>query len=122
MKVLVCGSRHWTKRAPIERELAKLLPGGIVVHGDHWEGADRIADTIARQMGLEVRNYPAIWALYGRAAGPRRNSDMLRKEHIPSEPIELCLAFAEDFARAPGTSDMRRKAVAAGIRVESFWS
>jgi hypothetical protein len=47
---------------------------------------------------------------------------MLLKEHLPKEPIGLCLAFAEDFSVAYGTSDMRRKALAAGIRVESFSS
>jgi YspA, cpYpsA-related SLOG family len=120
MKVLVCGSRRWTKRAPIERELLKILPDGIVVHGAHWEGADDMADTVAMGLGLEVRRYPALWILYGPSAGPRRNAEMLRKEHVAAEPIGLCLAFAEDFSKAFGTSDMRRKAIAAGIRVESF--
>lgn len=123
MKVLVCGSRHWTKRAPIERALSRLAPGGIVVHGAHWEGADAIADVVARELFLVVRRYPAEWSRYGRSAGPRRNSQMLLLEHLPpKDPIDLCLAFAEDFSVAFGTSDMRRKAETAGIRVESFSS
>ena len=122
LKVLVCGSRLWTNRTPIERELRKLGPGVIVVHGAHWEGADAIADVVAQELGLIVRRYPANWRGYGRAAGPKRNAEMIAKEHLPAEPINLCLAFAENFSGAHGTSDMRRKAVAAGIRVESFES
>ena len=122
MKILVCGSRLWTLRAPIERQLRRLAPGDIVVYGHHWEGANAIADIIAVELGLVVRRYPANWKKFGRAAGPKRNQEMIDKEHLPKEPIEACLAFAENFAAAHGTSDMRRRAFAAGIRVESFES
>jgi hypothetical protein len=129
VKVLVCGSRLWTKREPIERELLRIgrgestrLQAPIVVHGAHWEGADHLADQIANAFGYEVRRYPANWTLYGPSAGPRRNAQMILKEHVPSQPIDLCLAFADDFKVARGTDDMRRKATAAGIRVESFSS
>jgi hypothetical protein len=36
MKILVCGSRHWTKYTSIERALSRLAPGDIVVHGAHF--------------------------------------------------------------------------------------
>lgn len=120
MKILVCGSRHWIHRLPIEWQLRRLAPGDIVVHGHHWEGADAITDTIAVELGLVVRRYQANWKKFGRVAGPKRNQEMIDKEHLPKEPIEVCLAFAENFAAAHGTSDMRRRAMVAGIRVESF--
>lgn len=104
------------------RELRKLPAGSVIIHGAHWQGADHIADEVARELGFEVRLYPAKWASWGRAAGPRRNSEMLVLEHLPGDPIEVCLAFAEDFTQAAGTKDMQRKARAAGIRVESFSS
>ena len=123
VKILVCGSRHWTKRAPIEAQLRRLAPGDVVVHGAHWQGADAIADVVARELGLVVRRYPAEWSKYGRSAGPRRNAQMLKEEHHPpKDPIECYLAFAEDFSVAFGTSDMRRKCEAAGIHGESFSS
>ena len=125
MKILVCGSRLWTKRLPIERELARFGVGRsdvIVVHGAHWEGADDIADKVANAFGFTVRRYPANWTLYGARGGPIRNTEMIVKQHLPAEPIDKCLAFAEDFSRAHGTSDMRNKARAAGILVESFSS
>ena len=51
MKVLVCGSRKWLEQKPIERELRKLPPGTIVVHG-----ACRGADNIAGYVGLCPKN------------------------------------------------------------------
>jgi hypothetical protein len=119
MKVLVCGSRNWFDRGPIERELRKLPPGTIIVHGAA-PGADSLADSVARCLGFEVRVYPAEWATHGRAAGPIRNSEMLTKEHRSDEPIDLVLAFAKDFSLARGTSDMMRKAREAGVHVEPF--
>lgn len=121
MKVLVCGSRKWRDWTPIERELRELPPGTIIVHGDA-PGADNIADKIARALGFEVRPYPADWDAHPRAAGPIRNSRMLKEEHLPDEPIDLVLAFAKDFSRSasPGTNDMMDKARAARIFVDSF--
>ena len=122
MKILVCGSRVWTNRAAIERELRKLGSGLVVVHGAHWQGADAMVDVVVHDLGLQVRRYPANWKKFGRAAGPKRNQEMIDKEHLPAEPIDVCLAFAENFSAAHGTSDMRRRAITAGIRVESFES
>ena len=111
MKILVCGSRHWTKRAPIEAQLRRLAPGDIVVHGAHWQGADTIADVVARELWARGSTLPC------------RNAQILKEEHHPpKDPIEWYLAFAEDFSVAFGTSDMRRKCEAAGIHGESFSS
>jgi hypothetical protein len=119
VKVLVCGARDWVERGPIERELRKLPPGTIVVHGAA-RGADTIAGEVARELGFEVRPYPADWETYPKAAGPIRNSEMLKKEHLPGEPIDKVLAFSKDFSRSIGTSDMMRKSRAKGIPVEAF--
>lgn len=117
MKVLVCGSRDWFDWGPIERELAKLPPGTIIVHGGA-RGADTIAGEVARRLGFEVRRYPADWDRFGKGAGPIRNAQMLREEHRPSEPIDMVLAFSKNFAASRGTADMVRKAEAARIFVD----
>jgi hypothetical protein len=121
MKVLVCGSRKWTERDPIERELRKLPGGTIIIHGAA-PGADTIADLVARELGFEVHPYPADWKRNGKAAGPIRNAYMLKCEHVVDDPINLVLAFAKDFSpsRAPGTADMMKKSRAKCISVEPF--
>jgi len=52
MKVLVTGSRDWEDAKAIERELAKLPPGTIIVHGHCPTGADAMADKIAMKLGF----------------------------------------------------------------------
>ena len=124
MKVLVCGSREWKNRDAIWRELKKLPEGTIIVHGAA-RGADRMAGEIARLLGFEVRQYPADWDNDGRkAAGPIRNSRMLKEEHPDKEGVYIdhALAFAVDFSlkASPGTNDMMGKSRRAGIPVECF--
>jgi len=108
VKVLVCGSRRWLDQGAIERELRKLPPGTVVIHGAA-AGADNIAGYVAKDiLGFEVRAYPADWAKYRRGAGPVRNRQMLREEHpdADGEHIDKVLAFHEDPELGKGTRDM----------------
>lgn len=52
MRVLVCGSRHWTDPAPIRAVLAALPADTVVVHGAA-PGADTLAATLAKARGLD---------------------------------------------------------------------
>ncbi len=113
MKLLVTGSRDWSDYELLRDVIAKSNCT-IVVHGDA-RGADALAKRAAIELGIEHRPYPAKWHVYGRSAGPKRNQEMLDKEHLPEEPIELCLAFP--LAQSIGTRDMMRRATAAGIQV-----
>lgn len=124
MKILVCGSRNWGNRKAIQRELAKLPQGTIIIHGACPTGADKMVDEEARKRGFEVRPYPADWDAYRdsanpKAAGPARNSQMIREEHPDKNgvPISFGLAFAEDLKRARGTTDLVTKAGKAGIKM-----
>jgi hypothetical protein len=116
VKVLVTGSRKWTNCDLIRAELkawAAIDPQLIVVHGA-CRGADAIAGSIAKELGLTVREYPGDWLRYGLAAGPIRNSELLKAEHTDCDvKIDLCLAFGD----GPGTRDMTRKAFSKGIRI-----
>ncbi len=53
MKILVTGSREWTKRDPIRRELSKYPAGTILVHGAA-DGADSIAGEIGKELGFII--------------------------------------------------------------------
>jgi methylmalonyl-CoA mutase cobalamin-binding subunit len=110
VKVLVCGDRRWTDAAAVERELKKFPPGTVVIHGGA-RGADTIAAQTAARLGFEVIAFPARWELYGRAAGPIRNSEMLAQDP------DLVIAFHADLAASRGTKDVVSKARRAGVRV-----
>lgn len=114
LRVLVCGSRTWTDETPIRRALALLAPGSVVIHGGA-QGADTIADRVARSLGLEVQVFPvssAEWRKMGPRAGPLRNARMLRE----GQP-DWVYAFS---LGTRGTRDMVAQAQAAGIPTTEF--
>lgn len=123
MKVLVCGSRRWLDQEPVERELRKLPPDTVIIHGAA-AGADNIAGFVAEILGFEVRAYPADWDRYKGGAGPIRNGQMMKREHpdADGEYIDKVLAFHEDPELGKGTRHMvalARRAMPP-IRVEVF--
>lgn len=109
--VLVCGSRHWLDVSVIRERLRKLPAGTLILHGGA-RGADQIAGTIARTLGLQVREFRADWARLGKRAGYVRNVEML-----DARP-DLVLAFQLDGSR--GTQHTIDAARERGIAVEVF--
>jgi hypothetical protein len=117
VKILVFGSRGWIWEGVIFRVLSKLPRDTILVNG-YAPGADRMADTIGRKMGLDVRSYPADWAL-GNSGGPIRNALMLTKEHPDQQGVGFDKGFGFSTGRQnKGTHDMAEKLWAARIRFE----
>jgi len=120
-RVLVCGGQNYENESFVWHVLDTLhneSPISLLIHGAcGWNadssmqrpmtGADAWADgwAIARQ--VPKQRCPASWTSLGRAAGPIRNTQMLR--HNP----DLVIAFPG----SRGTADMVRKARKAGIRV-----
>jgi len=111
LRVLVTGTREWTDPAPIERELSRLAPGSVVIHGNA-RGVDRLAGRVAEALGLGVIACPAEWGKYGKGAGLVRNRTML-EEYAP----DLVLAFHPALEQAKGTKHMVELALEAGVPV-----
>lgn len=112
MKVLVCGSRTWSDDAVIRRALSDLPRGSVVIHGGA-RGADLIAGTVARSLGLSVWEFPADWKNLGRSAGYRRNIEML------DERPDLVIAFWENGSK--GTEHTVREALRRGYAVDLYF-
>ncbi len=109
MRVIVCGSRHYTDRGRIEARLELIPQPFTLVHGGAT-GVDAIAAGWgAAQAGVTVEVHPADWSM-GRPAGPIRNAKMI------AYGADLVLAFPWRDSR--GTWDCVNKARAAGIPVE----
>lgn len=114
MRVVITGSRSWSDFSVVAEKLGELCQDDIVAHGACSSGADRIAHCLLRWRGIQEIQYPADWATHGRAAGPMRNSEML-KDFKP----DVVWAFMINGG-TPGTKDCVRKAEAMGIPVEIF--
>jgi SLOG family YspA-like protein len=111
-RVLVTGARDHPDRAWVWSMLDGLIivygPGRVVmVHGDHKTGVDVFTRMWATSRGVTQEPHPAAWGLFGRAAGPRRNGQMV------AAGADLCLALPTTGSR--GTWDCVHKACAAGI-------
>ena len=113
-RLLVTGSRTWHNIPAIERALAVILArhpeGVLLVHGACPCGADAIAAAYAaRTPGYQVEAHPADWRRYGRAAGHRRNAEMI------ALGADGCAAFIR--GGSPGSTSAVRLATTAGIPV-----
>jgi hypothetical protein len=122
-KLLVTGCRFWTAWKVIRASFRDLPKDTIIVHGA-CEGADELADNVAKSMGFTTRPYKALWTTFGKRAGPIRNSTMLSMEHNGHDgfPINDCFAYHDDLPNSKGTKDMVKKAYAANIRSTVFTS
>jgi hypothetical protein len=105
---LFTGSRDWRDWDVIEEQVALLPVTAVVIHGGQ-RGADTIAGTLAGKRGLHVAAVNWRPDLYGRAAGPRRNTALLA----------LCptVVYAYPLPQSSGTWDMVQRARRADVPV-----
>lgn len=75
-KVAIVGSRDFPNRPLVEAFVERLRPSTVVVSG-RGRGVDRWAEDAAKARGLATDIYPAEWDKYGKAAGFRRNKDIV---------------------------------------------
>lgn len=121
LSLLICGDRKWNKIEPIRREIKKLIKEYeilIVFEGD-CDGADKLGGEIAEdEFGLFVDSNPAKWDMYGKAAGPIRNGEMLHKLLTKVQTDKyLVLAFHPDLRKSKGTKNMVYISRNAGVEV-----
>lgn len=115
IRILVTGGRNYTDRTAVARALQHLADNYVfgakpaefvLVHGGAT-GADQLAADEAQRLGWRTEAHPADWDTYGKAAGPRRNTDMVR----------LGANYLVAFPGGHGTAHCRRIALTAGIPV-----
>lgn len=110
MKIIVCGGREYGDRARVFAVLDELhlaTPIAEIAQGGAT-GADALAAQWAKDRSIPCSVFYAQWYAEGRAAGPRRNQRML-------DEVRPALVVA--FPGGRGTTDMIRRAEAAGVQV-----
>lgn len=113
-KVLICGDRAYADYDSILAFLKSYYPS-CVVHGAA-PGADSLAGKAAKELQIPVKDYPADWDKYNRAAGPIRNTLMLKD----NPDIDLVVAFHDDIENSKGTKHMVNIAHKNGIKTLLF--
>lgn len=109
MKILVCGDRDYTDQEKIFSILKEYPQDTEIIHGCA-KGADSLAALSAQKLNFKIFPFPANWDLYGRAAGPIRNRQMLKFKP------DLVLAFHDDLAQSKGTKNMIKMARDAKVK------
>lgn len=113
MRILVCGGRDFEDKNLLDRtldEIDRQSPFDTIIHG-MARGADTLAGDYARSHRKALLEYPALWNTHGRAAGPIRNTQMLR-EGKPDLVVAL--------PGGKGTANMIRLAKEAGVEVREI--
>lgn len=111
--VLVTGGRDYSDVAAVERALSALRPGLLIEGGAN--GADALARTWAAQHGVQPLRADALWGFHRKAAGPIRNSAMVRVAALLKAGGAEVIVVA--FPGGSGTADCAEKARAAGLDV-----
>lgn len=111
MRIIVCGGRDYQNSAAVNARLDEIhakTPIEAVIHGNA-SGADRLGGIWANTRGVKCWPVSAQWSKFGRAAGPKRNQQML------GMGVSLVVAFPG----GRGTRDMVKRAEKAGVSVIS---
>lgn len=110
--LLVTGDRNWRSSEATSRVLRCALddfqPTLVVLGGAR--GVDSLMEQLARRLGIETKLFMADWDTYHKAAGPRRNAEMLAfvESHKRTAEIQLA-AFHDDIIASKGTFNMLKQ-------------
>jgi len=113
--IAIVGSRSLDRRDDVRRSIRTILEslklawtgkGGIVVVSGGANGVDKMAKSVARELGIEFVEIVGEWYRWGKRAGPMRN------RHIVKIADDL---YAFWDGRSRGTKDAYDAAEARGI-------
>ncbi|HEU4376265.1 MAG TPA: hypothetical protein VFS02_22420 [Telluria sp.] len=111
MKTIIAGSRLGVHFGQVVGAVAAAVRAGIVpteVASGCADGVDQLGEQLARLWHLPVRQFPADWKRYGRAAGRQRNLQM-------AVYAEALIAVWD--GKSPGTRHMIETAMRMGLKV-----
>ena len=119
MRLLVFGSRTFLDMSFMFKKLDKVLEEfniTFIIEGES-KGADKLARAWAEGLGIPVLPFSADWKKYKYAAGPIRNTQML-KEGKPDWAIGF---IDKPISKTKGSLDMFNKCEAAGVQVTLYY-
>jgi hypothetical protein len=80
-QIAIVGSRDYNWLSHV-REYVRELPHGTIVVSGGAKGVDRTAEFAAKKRGLGVLLFLPQWERYGKAAGFRRNEEIVRNADV----------------------------------------
>ena len=119
IRIIIAGTRTFEDYGLLKDRVDRIILGlredfpgkRIVIVTGAAKGADQLGSRYARERVLALREFPANWRAYGRAAGPIRNQQML--DYI-LQATPVLIAFWNGKSR--GTKNMIDTAKRAGVK------
>jgi hypothetical protein len=113
-RILFFGDRKWNDEILIRMTIKEIgLENIEVAIEGEAPGADKMCRMVLEDMGFpddRILKFPANWTRFGNAAGPIRNTQMIR-EGKPNYGV----GFHNDIANSKGTKNMKNQLDKAGI-------
>ncbi len=83
LKVVIGGCRNYKNyndfKSTLNDYFEKLEKNyQIIIISGHCSGVDTMAEQYAYEKGYTLEIFPADWKKYGKAAGPKRNEEMVK--------------------------------------------
>ncbi|MBO4543591.1 MAG: DUF2493 domain-containing protein [Bacteroidales bacterium] len=120
-RIIICGGRHFDNYECLEDLMDDVLTdldldfSDIEIISGGCSGADKLGELYADRHNTSCTVFPTQWETYGRAAGPIRNSEMIK--YAAASEIPVVVAFISD--KTVGTNDTVNKAKKQGFTVYS---
>ncbi len=112
MRYAIIGSRICTSRKFVFPILDRMLRAGDIIVSGGAKGADSLAEEYAEQKEFTVVVYKAMWDLYGKSAGFKRNVQII-------DDADEIIAFWD--GKSKGTRHSINLAKAAKKPVHVYW-
>jgi len=113
---LFCGTRYGVDSNILHDIIYSLDFKTIIIHGDA-AGVDSQVNSMAQERGMTIIPCPAQWKVYGKSAGPKRNTEMLNMLIALRNVGYECKVYAYPKKDSRGTNDMIAQARIARFHV-----
>ncbi len=94
-KVRICGCRNFCNYNLLKEKclffLKEKLPD-VIIYSGGGNGADRLGERFAREMGLELIVYKPDWESEGISAGPKNNEKIVKE-------VDAAICFWDGISR-----------------------
>lgn len=99
MKVIIAGSRTFNDYPKLKKKLDSILKNqkDITIISGTASGADRLGERYADENHHKLEKYPAMWDIFGKSAGYKRNEEM-------ANIADSCVVFWD--GKSKGTKHM----------------
>lgn len=117
--ILICGSRAYADYDLIFDKLKKYrnMRDVLLISGD-CSGADKLALRASNSLNIDSVEFKAYWDIYGRAAGPIRNKEMVDLLASGRKSVKLYAFVTNHLKIGAGTNSTIKIAKSQNIKAK----